>query len=279
MPTIFEIAEHILATSPVGLTNRELQKLLYLAQGFHLARTDQELFAEDFAAWKFGPVHSGIFHNYKQYGFQSIDRPQVDELKPLAERTSVFLTGFLLAFSAVGQHKLIEYSHTDVPWSAKYIPDQNVQLSKADLRDYFANFASFDEYKAVADQKVRFHELIEDRVRYLERLPQIGNAWISGNAEVPSAQICTLAGRFLAGYERYLFSSGSKPTIPDLIMGPIPGGGVSIEFHAENATYLHFHNSGKIEVEFERDGSFQDKDVPTEQFEENFSEFYGMVVT
>ena len=278
MPTIFEIADHVLAISPVGLSNRELQKLLYLAQGFHLARTGQELFSDDFAAWKFGPVHAGIFHKYKQYGYHLISKPNADALVPLAGQTATFLTGLVLAFSAVGQSNLIEYSHADVPWSAKYIPDQNAHLPKSDLRDYFANFASFEEYKTIANQKVRFHELVGDRVRYLKRLPEIGNAWISGRADVPSEEACNLAQRFLAGFERYLFSSGAKPVIPSLIMGPIPSGGVSIEFHAGNATYLHFYNSGRIELEFERDGSFEDMEVPSEQFEENFSEFYGVVV-
>lgn len=277
MPSIYEIADHVLAISPVGLSNRELQKLLYLAQGFYLAETGQELFADDFAAWKFGPVHSGIFQRYKEYGYQVISRPKSDALVPLAGQTVTFLTGLVVAFSAVGQNKLIEYSHADVPWSAKYIPDQNVPLSKSDLRDYFANFTSFDDYKTIANQKVRFHELIADRVKYLKRLPEIGNAWISGNAEVPSEKACNLAQRFLAGFERYLFSSGAKPTIPSLIMGPIPSGGVSVEFHAGNATYIHFYNSGKIELEFERGGSFKDMEVPSDQFEENFSEFYGMV--
>ncbi|MNY92823.1 hypothetical protein D3C78_92180 [compost metagenome] len=277
MPTIFEIADHVLAISPVGLSNKELQKLLYLAQGFHLAQTGQELFVEDFAAWRFGPVHSGIFHKYKKYGYQLIDRPKADVCVPVDEQTKVFLAGLLLAFSAVGQNNLIEYSHADVPWSTKYIPDQNVQLSKTDLREYFVNFASFEEYKTIADHKVKFHKLIDERVKYLKRLPEIGNAWISGKAEAPSEEACNVAQKFLAGFERYLFSSDAKPTMPGLIMGPIPSGGISIEFHAVNSAYLNFYNSGKVELEFERDGSFEDLEVPSEQFEENFLEYYSMV--
>lgn len=277
MPSIFDIADHILATSDVGLSHRELQKMLYLAQGFYLAQTGEELFPEDFAAWKFGPVHSGVFQKYKGYGYHYIERPPAEVLVPLNTTATTFLVGLVLAFNTVGQNNLIEYSHADVPWSAKYIPGSNAQLSKSDLREYFINFDTFDEYKLVAGQKVQFHCLIEDRLKYLKRLPQIGDSWISGGAEVPSEQACDLASRFLSGFERYLFASAAKPIIPKLIMGPLPRGGVSVEFYSRNATFLHFKNDGVIEIEAERDGLFSDKEVPMEQFDEDFSEYYGML--
>lgn len=278
MATIFEIANHVLAKSPVGLSNRELQKILYIAQGFYLAQTGEELFGEDFAAWKYGPVHSGIFHLYKEYGYHSIVRPKAEELPLLPEKAATFIAGLVTAFCAVGQGKLIEYSHADVPWATKYVPDQNVQLTKSDLKDYFANFSSIEEYKVIANQKVEFHDLIAERLKYLRKLPEIGNAWVSGTAEAPSIQACALAGKFLEQFERFLFSRSAKPLIPKLVMGPIPRGGVSIEFHTKSATYFHFYNTALIEVELELNGEFSDREFSMEEFEENFSDFYEMVM-
>ena len=277
MFTIFEIADHILVNTPCGLSNRELQKLLYLAQGFHLAQFGEPLFADDFQAWKHGPVNSGIFHKYKQYGYHSIDRPKVDTLRPIAQTTAAFILALTMSFHLLGQHKLIEFSHADIPWAAKYIPDQNVHLSKEDLQNYFRNFTSLDDYKAVAEQKFKFHELIISRLKYLSELPQIGNQWISGSAAAPTVRICEVAYGFLAGLERQLFSNHARPFHPKLIMGPIPTGGVSIELTSTVAMYLHFHNSGVVEMELEKDAHFTEYKVSLDQFEENFAGVYEVL--
>lgn len=277
MSTIFEIADHILANTPYGLSNRELQKLLYLAQGFHLAQVGEPLFTEDFQAWKHGPVNSSIFHKYKQYGYQSIDIPKAEVLKPIAAATVAFIVALTLSFNAVGQNKLIEYSHADTPWASKYIPDRNVYLPKEDLMDYFRNFSSFDEYKTVADQKLAFHELIQSRLQYLMGLPQIGNSWISGQAAAPTKRTCEVAQGFLAGLERQLFSNYAKPSYPKMVMGPIPTGGVSLEFTAAKALYLNFLNTGIVEMEVEENGRFTEYEVSLDQFEENFAEVYRMM--
>ena len=277
MSTIFEIADHILANTPHGLSNRELQKLLYLAQGFHLAQSGEALFQEDFQAWKHGPVNSGIFHKYKQYGYYLIEKPKAETLTPIAAKTATFLAGLTIAFCAVGQNRLIEYSHSDTPWAANYIPDQNVHLSKEYLRIYFGNFTSFDEYKMVADKKLQFHELIQSRLLYLTNLPQIGNSWISGQAAAPTIRTCEVAQGFLSGLERQLLSKHAKPSYPKIVMGPIPTGGVSLEFMSEKSIYLHFHNTGIVEMEVEENGHFTDSEVPLDQFEENFAEVYRMM--
>lgn len=277
MPTIFDIADHILAQTPApyGLTNRELQKLLYLAQGFHLAKFGEPLFQEDFQAWKHGPVNSGIFHKYKHLGYYDINKPKTEVLKPISEKTAAFILALTLTFCTIGSYKLIEYSHADTPWASKYIPDQNIYLSKPDLKTYFENFSSFEDYKTAAEQKLQFHELILSRLKYLRDLPQIGSAWISGQAAAPSERTSEVAVGFLSGLERQLFSNHAKPVYPKLIMGPIPTGGISLEFVSDNSTYLNFHNSEIVEVEFEKDGHFEEYEIPLGQFEENFAEVYG----
>ena len=277
MSTIYEIADYILANTPYGLSNRELQKLLYLAQGFHLAQTGEPLFTEDFKAWKHGPVHSGIFQKYRQYGYHSIQGPKAEALTPIAAVTLAFIVALTFSFHAIGQHKLIEYSHADTPWAAKYIPDQNITLPKEDLMNYFRNFASFDDYKIVADQKLAFHELIQSRLQYLAGLPQIGNSWISGTAVAPAIRPCEVAQGFLAGLEKHLFSNHPKPFYPKIIMGPSPTGGVGLEFTAEKIIYLNFHNTGVVDMELEEGGHFTDYEVSLDQFQKNFAEVYQVM--
>ncbi|MEX5533235.1 Panacea domain-containing protein [Pseudomonas syringae] len=280
MPTIFEIADHILANtpSPYGLTNRELQKLLYLAQGFYLAQSGEALFQEDFQAWKYGPVNYSIFHKYKHFGYHDIDRPNKETLKPISEKMTVFILGLTISFCTVGPRKLIEYSHADTPWSEKYIPNQNICLPKENLKTYFENFTSFEEYKAVAEGKLQFHSLIDSRLEYLRKLPLIGNAWISGEAAAPTERTSEVAVGFLAGLERRLFSNHAKPIYPKLIMGPIPSGGISLEFKSYKSTYINLHNSEVVDIEFENDGNFEEFEVALGVFEENFAEVYGKIL-
>ena len=50
------------------MTNLRLQKLLYFAQGWHLARYGKPLFDDDIEAWQYGPVVPSVYNAYKQYG-------------------------------------------------------------------------------------------------------------------------------------------------------------------------------------------------------------------
>lgn len=48
-----------------SISNLKLQKLLYYAQGIHLAITDEMLFEENILAWKHGPVVVDVYDIYK----------------------------------------------------------------------------------------------------------------------------------------------------------------------------------------------------------------------
>ena len=54
------------------ITNLKLQKLLYYAQAYFLAKKDTPLFEEDFLAWEHGPVIRKIYDKYKGNGANGI---------------------------------------------------------------------------------------------------------------------------------------------------------------------------------------------------------------
>lgn len=56
--------------SPV--TQMKLQKMVYFAHGFHLAFYGEPLVAENFEAWKFGPVIPSLYQTYKSWGNNAI---------------------------------------------------------------------------------------------------------------------------------------------------------------------------------------------------------------
>ena len=56
-----------------SMTNLQLNKLLYYAQGCSIQRTGMPLFPEVIEAWKHGPVVSDVYHTYKVCGKNPIE--------------------------------------------------------------------------------------------------------------------------------------------------------------------------------------------------------------
>jgi uncharacterized phage-associated protein len=58
----------------VSLSLMKLLKLLYYANGWHLAIKDKPLIEEPVEAWKYGPVVAPIYHEFKEFGNSEITR-------------------------------------------------------------------------------------------------------------------------------------------------------------------------------------------------------------
>lgn len=56
------------------LTHMQVQKLVYLAHGWHLALMGAPLVEEPFEAWEYGPVNRRLYDALRQYGRQAIAR-------------------------------------------------------------------------------------------------------------------------------------------------------------------------------------------------------------
>ena len=74
------VAEYFLSlTEPEAgdiMSNLKLQKLVYYAQGYHLALFNKEFFSDEIEAWEHGPVVPQLYHCYKQYGSGAIAIPE-----------------------------------------------------------------------------------------------------------------------------------------------------------------------------------------------------------
>lgn len=135
--TAKDIAEVFVKLSDVDsgdvLTNLKLQKLVYYAQGFHLAVFEKPLFEDNIVAWEHGPVVESLYHELKKFGAKQVqlDDPlpnklNKDQLSLLAEINSVFGQ-----FSA---WKLRDMTHNESPWLTT--PRGEV-ISVNKLTDYF----------------------------------------------------------------------------------------------------------------------------------------------
>jgi uncharacterized phage-associated protein len=128
------------------VTQMKLQKLVYFAQGVHLAKYHKPLINETFQAWMYGPVIPEIYQNFKLYG----SRPITDtveftpspaytpptKLNAEALDTINYTWEVLKDFSAMS---LSNWTHqADGPWSKVYIPDaKDTPISNNDIKQYF----------------------------------------------------------------------------------------------------------------------------------------------
>ncbi len=61
------------AVDRTPVDHMKLHKLVYLAHGWHLARTGRPLINDRIEAWPYGPVIPALYHEFKQFGDEPID--------------------------------------------------------------------------------------------------------------------------------------------------------------------------------------------------------------
>jgi len=128
------------------VTQMKLQKLVYFAQGYHLAKYGVPLIKEDFQAWKFGPVVPEIYDNFKLYGSKlitdtaSVTPPDTEKKRYLLDNTAIdsinYTWDVLKDFSAMA---LSNWTHQpQTPWSRVYDPGEKATpISNDEIRNYF----------------------------------------------------------------------------------------------------------------------------------------------
>lgn len=141
MADVSEVAKYFIARnddrqSGELITNMKLQKLLYYAQGLHLAIYDKPLFDASIVKWIHGPVVPDIYHKYKFNGSSGISLSEDDPLNMNAF-SSEELEVMDEAYDVFGQFsawRLREMTHEEPPWKNA---QDNESITHQSLRDYF----------------------------------------------------------------------------------------------------------------------------------------------
>lgn len=98
------------------VTNLKLQKLLYYAQGFHLAVFDKPLFSEDVQAWAYGPVVPDVYQEYKSHGRDPLPDAKDFSDEILGEDTRVLVDEVYSVFGKYTATALANATHQELPW-------------------------------------------------------------------------------------------------------------------------------------------------------------------
>lgn len=123
MPSAERVARYIIWLSAgeaerVPLTQLQLHKLLYYAQGWKLARDGEPLFPERIQAWMHGPVVSPLYRMFSQYAHDVIDAGEgSDELSCDIESCRIVESVWegYKKYSASGLRNM---THQEQPWLA-----------------------------------------------------------------------------------------------------------------------------------------------------------------
>ena len=138
--TVFDAARWFLHKK--SLTHKQLQKLCYYAQAWHLALLDRPLFDEEFQAWIHGPVCPYLYADYADYGWKKIVK-LTGEAPKFPDETLQVLKAVYRTYSKLSGAQLETLTHSEKPWQdargniPPYEPSTNV-ISNDVMKQFYA---------------------------------------------------------------------------------------------------------------------------------------------
>lgn len=117
-----------------GVTNLKLQKLLYLAQAYYLAKIGRPLFSDRIEAWEFGPVIPEVYHEFKKFGSSPIIHER-DESK-IYDEDKENLNRVWDAFGGYSASRLVDITHAHDPWKKAYESADN-EIDNEAIAEYY----------------------------------------------------------------------------------------------------------------------------------------------
>jgi len=101
-----------------SISNLKLQKLLYYAQGWHLALYNKPLFSDRIEAWVYGSVVPTVYRKYQKYSYKNINE---DVEYPQFASSDIaylrdFLDEFLGEFLQLDAFEMERMTHRELPW-------------------------------------------------------------------------------------------------------------------------------------------------------------------
>lgn len=139
--TAQEVAEFFLSlvdeNSGEGISNLKLNKLLYYAQGCHLAIFGKPAFGERIVAWTHGPVVPTIYHKYKEYGSNGIKKPEGLKLTKYTKRMRDLLNDVYKVFGQFSAWRLRNMTHLEPPWKEAFARKPGSVITHKSLKAFF----------------------------------------------------------------------------------------------------------------------------------------------
>jgi uncharacterized phage-associated protein len=159
-------AEEIRKRIP-GVGNVKIHKLLYYAQGHHLAAFGEPLFDDTISAWDMGPVVGSLWHAERN------EHEQFDFDEAAADEAALNTIGYIVSrYGGLTAQDLIRLSHGEPPWqiaNAQRQPGTSVRIPTESIREYFAVVADEDEETGPPVDAELLHDVLSGAPERLRR--------------------------------------------------------------------------------------------------------------
>jgi uncharacterized phage-associated protein len=127
------------------LSNLKLQKLLYYAEGWHLALYEESLFDDEIQAWIHGPVIPSVYQHYKQYGYRPIateDSISDDSFRSMDPHVWEHIQDVWEAYGQLTSYQLEEVTQQEIPWKEarqRFAEDDlcEAPISRESMKEFF----------------------------------------------------------------------------------------------------------------------------------------------
>lgn len=148
-----------------GIGTVKVHKLLYYAQGHHLATFGRPLFEETISAWDMGPVVGTLWRQEHQG-----DAAPVDE--PLNEAELNTLGYVLQRYGGLTGKDLIRLSHSESPWqraSEHRRSGTSVRISNEAMSEFFSTADEGDEGDLPVLDSVQLNDMLAEALERRDR--------------------------------------------------------------------------------------------------------------
>lgn len=137
----FDVADYFLSLTDDDagdlISNLKLQKLVYYAQGFHLALYKKPLYDEVIEAWMHGPVIQELYNKYKKHGDGFIPKPKPLSMDKYGNKVRELLDEVYRVLGQFSAWKLRCMTHEEPPWKNAYQQGGGTPIAHQDLANYF----------------------------------------------------------------------------------------------------------------------------------------------
>lgn len=138
MASALDVAKYFLTFSDEDsgdlISNLKLQKLIYYAQGFHLALFDGPLFDDAIDAWQHGPVVPEVYRAYRAHGGQGIPAPTDFDPSVFSQDQIDMMNEVYSVYGQFSAWKLRNMTHEESPWKDCAI---NEEIPQGAMLEYF----------------------------------------------------------------------------------------------------------------------------------------------
>ena len=162
LPSALHVADYMLATAKLdhglNLDQLQLNKQLYITNGFVLQRQDEPAFYNPIEAWKYGPVIRTVWETYQGWGRTPIGmldmcRTSLDNrdaavgrrtelLEIIGAKVAGVVGGVLEQYGQCTGGELVDMTHRKgTPWSKAYRPGHNNIIPTESIANFYRHLS------------------------------------------------------------------------------------------------------------------------------------------